>query len=245
MAVRYRGNHQEPGFTGTSAVMESVHVLMCSLHVPRRYEMTGATLDFEAVKQRQQQTWATGDFAIIGSRLALIGETLCESVDLSAGSRVLDIACGAGTASLAAARRFGEVVGIDYVPALLERGRECAAAERLEVTFQEGDAENLEFDDASFDVVLSTFGIMFAPNQPRAAAEMLRADLTLRPTATGTRSATTLGDRTRCARTHRRWCERNQLRTSLLDHALPLTRALGGLLPYPFRPDFASLQHAR
>jgi SAM-dependent methyltransferase len=136
--------------------------------------MTETTLDFDTIKLRQQQTWATGDFAIIGSRLALVGETLCESVDLKAGSRVLDIACGAGTASLAAARRFGDVIGIDYVPALLERGRECAAAERLVVTFQEGDAENLDFPDAAFDVVLSTFGIMFAPNQPRAASEMLR-----------------------------------------------------------------------
>jgi len=130
--------------------------------------------DFAAIKQRQQQTWAAGDFARVATSLVIVGETLCEAVDLRAGSRVLDVACGSGTAALAAARRFCDVTGVDYVPALLERGRERAAAERLEVEFVEGDAEALPFGDASFDVVLSTFGVMFAPDQARAAAELLR-----------------------------------------------------------------------
>ncbi len=130
--------------------------------------------DFGAIKQRQQRTWASGDFAAVGGRLVIVGETLCEAVDLRAGSRVLDVACGSGTAALAAARRGCDVTGIDYVPALLERGRERAAVERLVVDFQDGDAEALPFADASFDVVLSTFGVMFAPNQAQAAAELLR-----------------------------------------------------------------------
>lgn len=136
--------------------------------------MSQSPLDFSAIKQRQQRTWASGDFAAVGTRLVIVGETLCEAVDLRAGSGVLDIACGSGPAALAAARRFCDVTGVDYVPALLERGRERAAAERLEVDFQEGDAEALPYPDASFDVVLSTFGVMFAPDQPRAAAEVLR-----------------------------------------------------------------------
>jgi len=130
--------------------------------------------DFTAIKLRQQRTWASGDFAAVGGRLVIVGETLCEAVDLRAGSRVLDVACGSGTAALAAARRACDVTGIDYVPALLERGRERAAAERLTVDFLEGDAEALPFADASFDVVLSTFGVMFAPDQGQAAAELLR-----------------------------------------------------------------------
>jgi len=136
--------------------------------------MSQAVPDLAAIKQRQQQTWASGDFATVGATLAIVGETLCEAVDLRAGSSVLDVACGSGTAALAAARRFCDVTGVDYVPALLERGRERAAAERLVVDFREGDAEALPFPDASFDVVLSTFGVMFAPDQARAAAELLR-----------------------------------------------------------------------
>ena len=104
--------------------------------------------DFGAIKKRQQQMWATGDFAEIGAQQVIVGERLCEAVDLRPGSRVLDVACGSGTAALAAARRFGEVTGIDFVPALLERGRERAAAERLMVEFLDGDAEALPFVDA-------------------------------------------------------------------------------------------------
>ena len=130
--------------------------------------------DLVAIKQRQQKTWASGDFSMVATPLVIVGEMLCEAVDLRAGNDVLDVACGSGTAALAAARRSCVVTGVDYVPALLERGRERAAAERMEIEFVEGDAEALPFDDASFDVVLSTFGVMFAPDQPKAAAELLR-----------------------------------------------------------------------
>ena len=130
--------------------------------------------DLAAVKQRQQQTWASGDFAAIAATLVIVSEDLCEAVDLRAGERVLDIATGSGNTALAAARRFAVVTGIDYVPALLDRGRTRAEAEGLSIDFQEGDAEALAFPDGSFDVVLSTFGQMFAPDQERAAAELLR-----------------------------------------------------------------------
>jgi SAM-dependent methyltransferase len=125
-------------------------------------------------KQRQQAAWASGDYAAVGTRLLPTAELLCEAVDLRAGERVLDVACGNGNAALAAARRFCQVVGIDYVPALLERARQRARAEGLEASFQEADAEALPFADASFDVVLSTCGAMFAPDQERTAAELLR-----------------------------------------------------------------------
>ncbi len=127
-----------------------------------------------AVKQFQQQIWSKGDFSMVGTQQIIVGERLCEAVDLVPGERVLDVACGSGNATLAAARRFCEAVGVDYVSALLERGRERAAAERLEIEFREGDAEAIPLDDESFDVVLSTFGAMFAPDQQRAAAELLR-----------------------------------------------------------------------
>jgi SAM-dependent methyltransferase len=130
--------------------------------------------DLQAVKTRQQATWSAGDYAVIGTSLQIVGESLCEAVDLRAGARVLDVAAGNGNASLAAARRWGEVVATDYVLALLGRARERAAADRLEIEFREADAEELPFPDASFDVVLSTFGVMFTPNQERAAAELLR-----------------------------------------------------------------------
>ena len=123
-----------------------------------------ATIDLAAIKSRQQIAWGSGDYAIVGTTLQIVGETLCEAVDLRSGQRVLDVAAGNGNATLAAARRFADVVSTDYVGALLERGRERAKAERLPVTFREADAENLSFADASFDVVLSTFGVMFAPD---------------------------------------------------------------------------------
>jgi SAM-dependent methyltransferase len=131
-------------------------------------------MDVVTIKQRQQAAWASGDYAAVGSRFPLIAELLCEAVDLRAGERVLDVACGNGNASLAAARRFCQVTGVDYVPALLERARERAKAEGLEATFQEADAEDLPFADASFDVVLSTCGAMFAPDQEQTASELLR-----------------------------------------------------------------------
>ena len=132
------------------------------------------TIDLNSVKTRQQGVWSSGDYAMVGTTLQIVGEMLCEAVDLRSGQRVLDVAAGNGNATLAAARRFAEVVSTDYVGALLERGRERAAAERLPVTFQEADAENLPFADASFDVVLSTFGVMFTPDQERAARELMR-----------------------------------------------------------------------
>jgi ubiquinone/menaquinone biosynthesis C-methylase UbiE len=132
------------------------------------------TIDLAAIKSRQQAAWGSGDYAVVGTTAQIVGETLCEAVDLRGGQRVLDVAAGNGNASLAAARRFAEVVSTDYVGALLERGRERAKADRLPVTFQEADAEALPFADESFDVVLSTFGVMFTPNQQQAASELIR-----------------------------------------------------------------------
>ena len=131
-------------------------------------------VDLAAVKARQQATWASGDYAPIGATLQIVGETLAEALDLRAGQRVLDVAAGNGNVSLACARRGAEVVSTDYVPALLARGRERARADGLAVEFREADAEALPFGDASFDVVVSTFGAMFAPDPARVAAEMLR-----------------------------------------------------------------------
>jgi SAM-dependent methyltransferase len=135
---------------------------------------TQPQVDFTAVKSRQQATWSSGDYAVIGTTLAITGELLCEAVELRPGQRVLDVAAGNGNATIAAARRWAEVTSTDYVPALLERGRAKAAAERLDVTFQEADAEQLPFADSSFDVVLSVFGVMFTANQEQAAQELLR-----------------------------------------------------------------------
>jgi SAM-dependent methyltransferase len=131
-------------------------------------------MDIASIKQRQQAAWASGDYAAVGSRLLPTAELLCEAVDLRAGERVLDVACGNGNAALAAARRFCQVTGVDYVPALLDRARRRAHAEGLEATFQEADAEDLPFPDNSFDAVLSTCGAMFAPDQERTAGELLR-----------------------------------------------------------------------
>lgn len=131
-------------------------------------------IDYAAVKQRQQATWASGDFSLVAARILYQAEQLCETAELQAGWRVLDVATGSGNAALAAARRGCDVVGVDYVPALLERGRIRAEAERLSVDFLEGDAEQLPFPSASFDAVLSIYGVMFAPHHQRAAAELLR-----------------------------------------------------------------------
>jgi ubiquinone/menaquinone biosynthesis C-methylase UbiE len=130
--------------------------------------------DLDTVKTRQQGAWSSGDYAIIGTTLQIVGEALCEALDLRAGQKVLDVAAGNGNVTLAAARRWCEVVSTDYVPALLERGRERATAERLAIEFRQADAEALPFADASFDVVVSTFGVMFTPNQDKAATELLR-----------------------------------------------------------------------
>ena len=130
--------------------------------------------EFSAIKVRQQAMWASGDFAVIGTTLQIVGESICEAVDLRAGERVIDIAAGNGNASLAAARRFARVTSTDYVPALLERGRRRADAEGLDIVFEPADAEALPYGDEAFDVALSTFGVMFAPDHPRAARELLR-----------------------------------------------------------------------
>ncbi|HTO69107.1 MAG TPA: class I SAM-dependent methyltransferase [Myxococcota bacterium] len=135
---------------------------------------TAPAVDLQALKARQQGAWSSGDYAVVGTTLQIVGESLCEALDLRAGWKVLDVAAGNGNASLAAARRFCDVVSSDYVPALLERGRERAHAERLPIEFREADAEALPFADASFDAVLSSFGVMFTPDQDRAAAELAR-----------------------------------------------------------------------
>jgi len=131
-------------------------------------------VDFGAIKQRQHATWASGNYAIVGTTLQIVGEHLAEAVDLRAGEQVLDVAAGNGNATLAAARRFAHVTSTDYVPELLEKGAERARANGLDVRFQEADAEDLPFADGTFDVALSTFGVMFAPDQARAARELSR-----------------------------------------------------------------------
>ena len=133
-----------------------------------------APIDLGAVKSRQRAAWAAGDYAVVGTTLQIVGESLCEAIDLHAGSLVLDVAAGNGNASLAAARRWCDVVSTDYVASLLESGRRRAQAEGQIVRFQEADAESLPFADGAFDVVVSTFGVMFAPDQERAARELVR-----------------------------------------------------------------------
>ena len=132
-------------------------------------------VDFAAVKNKQHLAWSSGDYAVVGTTLQIVGESLCEALDLRAGERVLDVAAGNGNATLAAARRWCDVVSTDYVPTLLERGRSRASAEGLQVKFEQADAENLPYIDHSFDVVMSTFGVMYTPDQDKAAAEMARA----------------------------------------------------------------------
>jgi ubiquinone/menaquinone biosynthesis C-methylase UbiE len=147
--------------------------------------MTAATLtaersaapakpDLAAMKQKQHAAWSSGDYAVVGTTLQIVGEQLCEALDLRSGQKVLDVAAGNGNITLAAARRFCDVTSTDYVPSLLERGRKRADAEGHTITFQEADAEALPFADNSFDAVVSTFGVMFTPNQDQAAAELLR-----------------------------------------------------------------------
>jgi ubiquinone/menaquinone biosynthesis C-methylase UbiE len=133
-----------------------------------------AAPDLAAIKTKQQAMWASGDFAVIGTTLQIVGELLCEAVDVGGGERVLDVAAGNGNATLAAARRFAHVTSTDYVPALLDGGRRRAEAEGLQITFEEADAEALPYPDASFDVLLSTFGVMFAPDHQKASSELLR-----------------------------------------------------------------------
>jgi ubiquinone/menaquinone biosynthesis C-methylase UbiE len=131
-----------------------------------------AIVDFNAIKQRQQATWASGDFAVIGTTLQIVGEWLAEAADVCAGERVLDVAAGNGNATLAAARRFANVTSTDYVPHLLDKGAARAKAEGLDIRFEVADAEALPYDNASFDVALSTFGAMFTPDHGKTAREL-------------------------------------------------------------------------
>jgi len=135
---------------------------------------TTTAVDFDAIKAKQQATWSSGDYAVVGTTLQIIGEQLCEAVDVAAGWRVLDVAAGNGNAALAAARRGCDVVATDYVPDLLDQLRARAAADGVSVEARTADAEALDFPDGSFDAVLSTVGVMFAPNQERAASELVR-----------------------------------------------------------------------
>jgi ubiquinone/menaquinone biosynthesis C-methylase UbiE len=132
------------------------------------------TPDLAALKSRQQTAWSSGNYAVVGNTLQIVGEQLCEALDLRAGSKVLDVAAGNGMVSLAAARRWCNVTSTDYVPALLECGRARATADGFSIEFKEADAESLPFDDASFDAVVSTFGVIFTPNQAQAASELAR-----------------------------------------------------------------------
>jgi ubiquinone/menaquinone biosynthesis C-methylase UbiE len=127
-----------------------------------------------AVKDRMHKVWTSGEYARIGNPLVLIGESLCEAADLRSGDNVLDVATGSGNTAISAARRFCEVTGMDLAPESIEHARKRAEAEGMEITFEVGDAEDLQYADASFDVVLSTLGVMFCPNQEKAAGEMLR-----------------------------------------------------------------------
>jgi len=147
---------------------------MDTTYATNKTEPVAPAPDLAAVKARQQGAWSSGDYAIVGTTLQIVGEQLCESLDIGAGQKVLDVATGNGNVALAAARRWCEVVASDYVPGLLERARERADAERLQMEFRVADAEALPFDSASFDVVVSTFGVMFTPDQERAAAELAR-----------------------------------------------------------------------
>jgi SAM-dependent methyltransferase len=152
--------------------MSQAHALKQDAPAPQ--SATAATPDLAALKNRQHAAWSSGDYAVVGTTLQIVGEQLCEALDLRAGQKVLDAAAGNGNASLAAAHRWCDVVSTDYVPSLLERGRARASAEGLNVEFKEADAEALPFADGTFDVVVSTFGVMFTPNQNQAAAELLR-----------------------------------------------------------------------
>jgi SAM-dependent methyltransferase len=147
---------------------------MLNWKLPGAPGMLAVMSELSTIKGRQREMWAAGDYAAVATPLLIVSELLCEAADLRAGSKVLDVATGSGNTALGAARRRCEVTGVDYVPSLLERARERAAVERLDIRFDEGDAEHLPYPDAAFDTVMSTFGVMFAPDQERAARELLR-----------------------------------------------------------------------
>lgn len=135
---------------------------------------TKITADYDAIKSKQNAAWSSGNYAVVGTTLQIVGETLAEEMDLTPGAKVLDVAAGNGNATLAFARRWHAVTSTDYVPALLENGKNRAIAEGLDVAFKEADAEDLPFESETFDATVSTFGVMFTPNQNKAAQELLR-----------------------------------------------------------------------
>ena len=206
--------------------------------------------DLVAIKARQQTAWSSGDYAVVGTTLQIVGEELCEALDLRAGKKVLDVAAGNGMVSLAAARRWCDVTSTDYVGSLLERGRARAMAEGLPIEFKVADAEALPFADESFDTVVSTFGVMFTPNQEQAAAELLRvcksggqiglANWTpdgfigqlfknsrqIPAAATGREIPDALGHAHAPQRTVRAWCDLDQDRATRVQISLPLGAAL-------------------
>ena len=225
--------------------------------------------DLKALKARQQAAWSSGDYALVGTTLQIVGEELCEALDIRSGQKVLDVAAGNGNVSLAAARRWCDVVATDYVPALLERARERAAAERLDIEFREADAEALPFPDGSFDVVVSTFGVMFTPDQERAAAEMVRvckrggkiglANWTPEgfigqlfktigkhvPPPPGAKSPALWGTRARIAELFEPHAHLGQVRAAQLRVPLSLAAALAGSLQDLLRSGAQDLRRAR
>jgi SAM-dependent methyltransferase len=225
--------------------------------------------DYEAIKKKQQATWASGDFAVVGTTLQIVGESLAEEADVRSGELVLDVAAGNGNATLAAARRFAQVTSTDYVPALLEKGAKRAAAEGLPVHFQVADVEALPFVDGVYDVVLSTFGCMFAPNHARTAREMLRvtrsggrigmANWTPNgfigrlfkvigkhiPPAPGPAIAGALGHGRAPREALRQRGRAHPGHPPQLQLPLPLGRALGAHLPRVLRPDAQGVRRAR
>jgi len=225
-----------------------------------------STPEIAAVKARQQASWAFGDYAAVGALLQIVSEVLCESVDLRAGSHVLDIACGSGNTALAAARRFARTVGLDYVPSLLERGRERAAAEHLPVAFVTGDAESVPFPEASFDAVLSTFGVMFAP-QPGKGSSRTRACLPARrhdwagqldtgrvyradlchsqpvyPTSARTRAARAMGNRAGNSGAARQQYHQPAHDAARFHLSIPVAPGLAGVHAHLFRADGKDLR---
>ena len=230
--------------------------------------MSLSDVDIQAIKTRQQGTWASGDYAVIGTTLQITGELLCEAVDIAAGERVLDVAAGNGNAALAAARRGGDVTACDYVPALLERAQARAAADGLDLHIHDADAEAMPFETASFDAVLSTFGVMFCPNHEQRrrrvdpglqAGRSHRADeldtrgihradvqdrRALRPAAGWTRFATGLGNPKPPCRAVRRRSVR-AIRSTSLRLPVPLGGALAADVPGVLRPDAQGVRIAR
>ena len=236
---------------------------------PVNPDASTAMADFAAMKTRQQAAWSSGDYAVVGTTLQIVGEELCEALDLRAGRKVLDVAAGNGMASLAAARRWCDVTSTDYVPSLLERGRARASAEGLAIEFKEADAEALPFADGTFDTVLSTFGVMFTPNQDQAAAELVRvckssgriglANWTpdgfigqlfktlgkYLPPPAGAKSPALWGTRGRLDRNVRCRRDLDQDRAAQLQLPLSLGGALSGRVQELLRPDAQGVRGSR